>query len=168
MTLLTKSFFVGTRTSIEVPADFINENLEFSLEVAVIIPLSNIPSNFRANMSEEELSLRALLEGGRYRAPKIDPIRLALPVSIINSLKVECFARAINPWHSILEVSMSNIHPYNALLIESVEFNMPATLSIHADPEMGSIVPNGKSEPGVVYSICFPPINGLARCNCDV
>lgn len=105
--------------------------IQLQLSASLIIPESSCPSNHRSDMSSEELSLRALLEGGRYRVPKIDPLCLSVPAVVILTLRAACWAEKLGPCSALLGVELTNTHPHRDLQIHSVEVNLPATLSIY-------------------------------------
>lgn len=151
--------FAGTTTSIQLPQEYVNMPIHLTLEVSVVIPESIKPTNHRAHMSSEEMALRAMLEGGRYRVPKIEPIALSLPIVVIDSLQVECWSKATSPWSALLGVELSNMHPHLALQIQNVEVNLPASLSVYDNPLYDHTSGDATDEnPPRLYSPCFPPV----------
>jgi hypothetical protein len=112
-------------------------------------------------MSSEELALRAMLEGGRYRVPKVEPIEVSLPAIILDPLQIECWSKSINPWCALLGVEISNAHPYQAVSIQNVEINMPATLSVYEN-NVHNPVQHQTNEEGhnrYTYTPCYPPVH---------
>jgi hypothetical protein len=135
------------------------------LAVSVVIPESSQPSNHRPGMSADELSLRALMEGGRYRVPKIDPIEMSQPVVVVNALQVQCWSKPLGPWSSLLGVEVANVHPCKTLQIQNIEVNLPATLSIFENPICDSAAPSSRrpSSPSEdadnLFAACHPPLH---------
>jgi len=156
----TGGFYIGTTTSIRIPQEHVNASVQFILAVNLSIPESNHPSNHRHNMSSEELALRAILEGGRYRVPKIDPIQISLPAVIIDSLQVDCWSKSISPWNALLGVEISNLHPFHTILIDRIEVNLPGTLSVYDKSAKNSSLGHGSEENAhSQYTPCHPPVN---------
>ena len=158
--IMTTSYYLfctGMKSSIQVAGKYLNVPVRIMVSVAVVIPESTQPSNHRPDMSTEELSLRALLEGGRYRVPKFDPIKISQSAIVIKTLHVECWSKSMSPWNCLFGIQLSNMHPFKLLHIKNIEINLPATLCIY-DNAMSDNCSNEENV-GTIYAPCDPPVH---------
>jgi hypothetical protein len=124
--------FIGTITSLRVPAQYLDVSLSLVLQLSIVVPSSQMPSNYRHGMSPEEKEVRALLETGRYHPPYIAPREVPIPIRIIESLSIQCWSRNLDSWTSVNSVEMRNMHPLRDILIRHVGINLNASLRTEA------------------------------------
>jgi hypothetical protein len=120
--------FFSTITSLRVPAQYLDVDLTLVLQLSVVVPSSQTPSNFKQGMGREEKEVRALLETGRYHPPYIAPREVPIPIRIIESLSIQCWSRNIDSWTSLNSVEIRNMHPKKDILIRHIGINLNASL----------------------------------------
>jgi hypothetical protein len=124
----SNGLFIGTITSLRVPAQYLDVDLTLVLQLSVVVPSSQTPSNYKQGMCSEEKEVRALLETGRYHPPYIAPRVVPIPIRIIESLSIQCWSRNIDSWTSLNSVEIRNVHPKKDILIRHIGINLNASL----------------------------------------
>ena len=152
--------FVGTHTALQLPAEYTNCSLTLTLVLSVVVPPSKTPSNYRLGMSPEEQEVRALLESGRYRPPRVTPRELHLSVRLIEALEVKCWAQAVEPTASLVSLELRNRHPYKSLVVHHFEVNLESSVRIEELPvkSLPTADPS-QTQSKVILSACHPPLD---------
>lgn len=123
-------FLVWRSMSIQTTEGFLTSKVSLNLSLSINVPTSKIPSSYRSTMSTEEKEIKAYLEGGRYRPPKVSPRTLSIPINIIESLQINTWSRPLGTMNCFLCIELKNNHPWRDILIKHTEVHLERTFKV--------------------------------------
>lgn len=115
-------------TLISTDAQYLNELLSFDLTLEIILP-QDLPFNALLITDSHELKIRMLLDKNRHSPRECPRHALAHPIRLIQPIDIQCSSIELDNLHSLLIVTIANIHEEYAVIVEQILFHLSQTLS---------------------------------------
>ena len=122
------TLYVSKVVVVQVDVSYTNTNIKVRLCLGISQVQSRTPSIARRDMGSEEQAIRTFLETGRYCPPHARPREVVAAARIINAVSMMPWSRSLGMWTHVLDVTVSNTHPYEVLVVDTISLVLDDSL----------------------------------------